>query len=76
MQKQSFDQSTKNFWSFIENNNVGNNSELTKSMIQQQSFTNLNNGGFSQTNFSQSSANPNKITGLSYQAARTKAALK
>lgn len=75
LQKQSYDQSNKNFWSFVENN-MGNGSGVSMSSGTQQSFSNSNNTGFSQTNFSQSNANPNKITGLSYQEARTRAAMK
>lgn len=75
LQQQSYDQSNKNFWSFVENN-MGNDSGMTMSSSSQQSFSNSNNTGFSQTNFSQSSANPNKMTGLSYQEARARAAMK
>lgn len=75
LQKQSYDQSNKNFWSFVENN-IENNPGITMTSSQQQSFSNSNNSGFSQTNFSQSNANSNKITGLSYQEARTRAGMK
>ena len=74
LQKQSFDQSNKNFWYFLENNN-GNSSGITMSPSEQ-SFSNSNNTRFSQTNSSQSSGNPNKVTGLSYQEARTRASMK
>ncbi len=80
LQKQSYDQSNKNFWSFLENNNgnsSGSGMSMSSSQSQHQSFSNSissNKSGFAQTNFSQSSANPNKMTGLSYQEARTRAA--
>lgn len=51
---------------------MGMNAGMT---MNSQSFSNVtNNTGFSQTNFSQS--NMNKITGLSYQEARTRASMK
>lgn len=75
MQKQSYDQSNKNFWSFVDSNS-GYSSGMTMSSSSQQNFSNSNNTGFSQTNFSQTNVNPNKITGLSYQEARTRASMK
>jgi len=53
---------------------MGMNAGMT---MNSQSFSNVtNNSGFSQTNLSQSNMTSNKITGLSYQEARTRASMK
>jgi len=73
LQKQSYDQANKNFWSFVDYN-IDNNTGMT---INSQTSSNYTNSvGFSQTNFNQSGSITNKFTGLSYQEARNKAFMK
>ena len=82
---QSFDQSNKNFWSFVEYN-LPNYSEMSgmnsvgqSGFGSSQSMSNNSRGlqgsvssGFSGSRMGMSSNNSNKITGLSYQEAKAK----
>lgn len=82
---QSFDQSNKNFWSFVEYN-LPNYSEMSgmnsvgqSGFGSSQSMSNNSRGlqgsgssGFSGSRMGMSLNNSNKITGLSYQEAKVK----
>ena len=81
LQKQSYDQANKNFWSFIDHNLSSDNSytgfETNGINSNSQSFQgNSVKSGFSQSGFMGSASNSNKITGLTYQEAKTRAGLK
>ena len=80
LQKQSFDQSNKNFWSFVDFNLAGdqNNSNMSGNVSGASGFRNTSNNqtsnGFSgsQSGGMGMSSGSNKISGLSYQEAKMK----
>jgi hypothetical protein len=86
LQKQSFDQSNKNFWSFVDynagdmsNSNMNDNVSGSSGFRNTSNNQTLNSNAFSGSGFSGSRSggmgmqtNSNKISGLSYQDAKIK----